>query len=451
MNEPIEPTSSPPASAPPAGQPHPHESAHLHVAGEATYVDDLPEPAGTAHAALGLSTQAHARIVAMDFGAVLAAPGVLGVLVAADIPGRNDCGPIVHDDPILAAGEVHYVGQPIFAVIADERDAARRAARLARIDYAPLPARLDPLEAACAGELVLPPMRLMRGDVDAALAAAPHRVEGRWQVGGQEHFYLEGQVALAQPREDGCMQVWCSTQHPSEMAGRWWRTAWASPPTAWSWRCAAWAAASAARSRSRRCSPAWRRWRRRDFRRAIKLRPDRDDDIAITGKRHDFHYDYTVGHDEEGRLLALRVDMVARAGCSADLSGPVATRALCHVDNAYHLPAADLRARLARTHTQSNTAFRGFGGPQGAILAEWVIDGIARTRRARSARRAPRQLLRRARGATPRPTARWSPTTCCTRWSTNSKRAATTAPAAPRSPPSTPPLRCCGAGWRSPR
>ena len=378
MNEPIEPTSSPPASAPPAGQPHPHESAHLHVAGEATYVDDLPEPAGTAHAALGLSTQAHARIVAMDFGAVLAAPGVLGVLVAADIPGRNDCGPIVHDDPILAAGEVHYVGQPIFAVIADERDAARRAARLARIDYAPLPARLDPLEAACAGELVLPPMRLMRGDVDAALAAAPHRVEGRWQVGGQEHFYLEGQVALAQPREDGCMQVWCSTQHPSEMqqvVAHCLGIA-AHRVVVEMRRMGGGFGGKESQSALFACVAALAAAR---FRRAIKLRPDRDDDIAITGKRHDFHYDYTVGHDEEGRLLALRVDMVARAGCSADLSGPVATRALCHVDNAYHLPAADLRARLARTHTQSNTAFRGFGGPQGAILAEWVIDGIART------------------------------------------------------------------------
>ena len=378
MNAPTEPTSRPPASPPPAGHPHPHESAHLHVAGEATYVDDLPEPTGTAHAALGLSAHAHARIVAMDLAAVLAAPGVLGVLVAADIPGRNDCGPIVHDDPILAADTVHFVGQPMFAVIASDREAARRAARLARIDYEALPARLDPVEAARAGELVLPPMRLLRGDVDAALAAAPHRIEGQWQVGGQEHFYLEGQVALAQPREDGCMQLWCSTQHPSEMqqAVAHCLGIAAHRVVVEMRRMGGGFGGKESQSALFACVAALAAAK---LRRPVKLRPDRDDDIAITGKRHDFHYDYAAAHDDEGRLLALRVDMIARAGFSADLSGPVATRAICHVDNAYHLPAADIRTLLARTHTQSNTAFRGFGGPQGAILAEWVIDGIART------------------------------------------------------------------------
>ena len=375
MNEAIERDGLPP---PAVRHPHPHESAHLHVAGEATYVDDLPEPAGTAHAALALSTQAHARIVAMDLAAVLAAPGVIGVLVAADIPGRNDCGPVVHDDPILAAEEVHYVGQPVFAVVARDRELARRAARLARVDYAPLPARLDPVEAARAGELVLPPMRLLRGDVDAALAAAPHRIEGQWQLGGQEHFYLEGQVALAQPREDGCMQLWCSTQHPSEMqqAVAHCLGIAAHRVVVEMRRMGGGFGGKESQSALFACVAALAAAK---FRRPVKLRPDRDDDIMITGKRHDFHHDYAAAYDDEGRILALRVDMIARAGFSADLSGPVATRAICHVDNAYHLPAADIRALLARTHTQSNTAFRGFGGPQGAILAEWVIDGIART------------------------------------------------------------------------
>src|SRR5690606_9545173 len=171
---------------PAARHPHPHESAHLHVSGEAMYVDDLPELARTAHAALGLSTQAHARITRLDVDAVRAMPGVIGVLTAADIPGRNDCGPVVHDDPILAGDEVCYVGQPIFAVVADSHDAARRAARAAVIDYAPLPALLDPLEAARQQSLVLPPLHLVRGDAAPRLAAAPHRLQGRWQVGGQE-------------------------------------------------------------------------------------------------------------------------------------------------------------------------------------------------------------------------------------------------------------------------
>ncbi len=354
-----------------------HESAHLHVSGEATYVDDQRELAGTAHAALGLSTVAHARVLAMDLDAVRATPGVIRVLTAADIPGTNDCGPAVHDDPLLADGEVRYVGQPLFAVIADSHDTARRAARRARIDYAPLPALLDARIARAQQSSVLPPMHLVRGDPAAGLAAAPYRLEGEWAVGGQEHFYLEGQVACAVPREDGGLQVWCSTQHPSEMQH---------------------AVAQALRLASNRvvvevrrmgggfggkesqsalfaCVAAVAAWL---CRRPVKLRPDRDDDILITGKRHDVHYDYAVGYDAEGRILALRADMTLRAGCSADLSGPVATRAICHVDNAYYLPAADISAFLARTHTQSNTAFRGFGGPQGAILIEYLIDGIAR-------------------------------------------------------------------------
>ncbi|WP_415259177.1 xanthine dehydrogenase molybdopterin binding subunit [Thauera phenylacetica] len=368
-----------PRPGPPAARhPHPHESAHLHVSGEALYVDDLPELARTAHAALGLSTQAHARITRIDLDAVRAMPGVIGVLTAADLPGPNDCGPIVHDDPILAAGEVHYAGQPIFAVIAETHDAARRAARAAVIDYAPLPALLDPLEAARQRALVLPPLQRVRGEPAARLAAAPHRLAGRWQVGGQEHFYLEGQVACAAPREDGCMQLWCSTQHPTEMqhvVAHMLGLA-AHRVVVETRRMGGGFGGKESQSALFACVAALAAWK---FRRPVKLRPDRDDDMRITGKRHDFHYDYEVGFDDDGRVLALRIEMVARAGFSADLSGPVATRAVCHVDNAYYLSDVDIRALLARTHTQSNTAFRGFGGPQGAIAIEHVLDSIART------------------------------------------------------------------------
>ena len=196
---------------------HPHESAHLHVAGEALYVDDIPEIAGTLHVALGLSEKAHARIRSIDLAAVRAAPGVVAVLTAADIPGENDCGPIVHDDPILADGLVQYVGQPMFAVVAETYDAARRAARLAKVDYDVLPAVLTPQEAKRLQSYVLPPMHLQRGDPEAAMAAAPRRMAGEFYVGGQEQFYLEGQISYAVPKEDGCLHVYCSTQHPTEM------------------------------------------------------------------------------------------------------------------------------------------------------------------------------------------------------------------------------------------
>ncbi|MGB6053991.1 MAG: xanthine dehydrogenase molybdopterin binding subunit, partial [Burkholderiaceae bacterium] len=179
------------------GRSHPHESAALHVAGEALYTDDLPELQGTLHAALGLSAKAHAKIRAIDLDAVRAAPGVQLVLTAGDIPGVNDCGPILHDDPILADGLVQYVGQPIFVVVADSHDQARRAARLARVDYEELPAVLTPRAAREAESYVLPPLKLARGDFRAAFKSAPHHVEGRLTVGGQEQFYLEGQISYA--------------------------------------------------------------------------------------------------------------------------------------------------------------------------------------------------------------------------------------------------------------
>ena len=199
------------------GRAHPHESALLHVAGEASYTDDLPELQGTLHAALGLSQKAHAKVRAIDLDRVRGAPGVVAVLTAQDIPGANDCGPIIHDDPILADGLVQYVGQPLFLVVADSHDNARRAARLGMVDYEELPAILTPKAARDAQSFVLPPMQLRRGDAQAALQAAPRRLRGELHVGGQEQFYLEGQIAYAIPQEDRGMLVQCSTQHPSEM------------------------------------------------------------------------------------------------------------------------------------------------------------------------------------------------------------------------------------------
>ena len=365
------------------GASRPHESAHLHVTGEAAYIDDLPELGGTLHAALGLSPVAHGRIVAMALQRIRALPGVVAVLAAADLPGRNDCGAIVHDDPILADGEVRYLGQPVFAVVAETRDAARRAAARARdvLTIEALPPLLDPLAAHAAGQYVLPPMQLVResapGGVDAAIASAPHRLKDSFRVGGQEQFYLEGQISYAIPQEDGGMLVHCSTQHPSEMQH---------------------VVANALGLRSHHVQVVCRRMgggfggkesqsalfacvaavAARHLGRPVKLRLDRDDDFLVTGRRHDFHFDYEVGFDDEGRVLGSRVAMVSRAGHSADLSGPVMTRAMCHFDNAYWLPEVAIHGYSAHTNTQSNTAFRGFGGPQGAIAIENILDSIAR-------------------------------------------------------------------------
>ncbi|WP_290873476.1 xanthine dehydrogenase molybdopterin binding subunit [Aquabacterium sp.] len=363
-----------------AGASHKHESAHLHVAGTATYIDDLPELAGTLHCALGLSPVAHGTLRGIDVAALKALPGVAGIVTAADIPGVNDCGPIVHDDPVLADGTVHYLGQPVFAVLSASRETARRVAARARefLQIDPLPALLTPEAAHAAGAYVVPPMRLARGDADAALAAAPHRAQGHFQLGGQEQFYLEGQISYAIPKEDGGMLVHCSTQHPSEMqhAVAHVLGVHAHQVLVECRRMGGGFGGKESQSGLFACVAAISA---RLFKRPVKLRLDRDDDFMVTGRRHCFVHDWDVAHDAEGRVLAAKVDMVSRCGFSADLSAPVMTRALCHFDNAYWLPHVDLNGYCARTNTQSNTAFRGFGGPQGALAIEVILDDIARS------------------------------------------------------------------------
>lgn len=357
-----------------------HESARLHVSGRARYVDDIPEAAGTLHAALGLSPLAHGTLQGIDVERLRALPGVVAVLTAADIPGRNDCGPIVHgDDPILAEGTLQYLGQPVFAVIAHTRRAARRAAALARdvIRCSPLPAVLTAREAHAQGRYVLPPMHLTRGDPQAAMRAAPHRLCGTLSVGGQEQFYLEGQISYALPAEDGGLHLHCSTQHPSEMQMV---VAHALGLQAHHVRveCRRMGGGFGGKESQSALFACVAAVAAQRLRRPVKLRLDRDDDFMATGRRHGFEYDYEVGFDDEGRLLALELTLIANAGFSADLSGPVMTRALCHADNAYWLPHVALHGYPARTNTQSNTAFRGFGGPQGAIATEHILQRVAR-------------------------------------------------------------------------
>lgn len=372
-------TASQPSAA--IGVARPHESAELHVSGEAAYTDDLPEFAGTLHVALGLSRHAHARIVSLDLEAVRAAPGVVAVLTAADIPGENNCGPVLHDDPILAEGTVSYLGQPVFAVIATSRDLARQAAALAKsgdiVRYEPLEAVLSAQAARDRQQYVLPPLHLVRGDPAARIAAAPHRLTGEFEVGGQEQFYLEGQIAYAVPKEGAGMLVYSSTQHPSEMQQvvahmlGW-------PAHRVLCECRRMGGGFGGKESQSAVFACIAALAASKLKRPVKLRADRDDDFLITGKRHDAVYRYEVGFDSEGRIAGARVEIALRAGYSADLSGAVATRAVCHVDNAYYLSDVEIAALACKTNTQSNTAFRGFGGPQGALVTEVMIDDIAR-------------------------------------------------------------------------
>jgi xanthine dehydrogenase large subunit len=366
-----------------AGRSRPHESAHLHVAGAAPYIDDLPELAGTLHAALGLSPVAHGVLKAIDIDKLRAMPGVVAVLTAADIPATNDCGPIVHDEPILAHGHVHYLGQAVFAVIATDREAARRAAAQAKavLTIDPLPPVLTALDAHAKQQYAIPSMHLVResqaGAMRKALDAAPHRLQSTLSVGGQEQFYLEGQISYACPAENAGLVVHCSTQHPTEMQH--------TIAHALGWRshqvqvvCRRMGGGFGGKESQSAVFACVASIAAAKLARPVKLRVDRDDDFLVTGRRHGFEYAYEVGYDDAGRVLAAEITMVSNAGWSADLSGPVMTRALCHFDNTYWLPEVVMHGHSARTHTQSNTAFRGFGGPQGAIAVEVILDSIAR-------------------------------------------------------------------------
>jgi xanthine dehydrogenase large subunit len=359
------------------GKALPHDSAHLHVSGTAAYTDDLPEPRGLLHLAVGMSVKAHARLRELDLTDVLDADGVVDVCTADEIPGDNNYGSIVRDDPIFSESLVQYVGQPVFAVAAETVDAARRAALLARCEYEELEAILDPLTAVDNESFVVPSETLERGDPDAALESAPLRVRRRVHVGGQDQFYLEGQVAMALPQEDGGLLVYSSTQHPDEVQ-----------------RIIAHATCRDAKDVIVVCRRMGGAFGGKESQAALigviaaiaadktghpcKLRLDRDDDMIMTGKRHDFVIDYDVGFDETGRIIGINFELASRCGMSADLSGPVNDRAMFHCDNAYFLENVRIVSHRCKTNTVSNTAFRGFGGPQGMFAIEYVIDDIAR-------------------------------------------------------------------------
>lgn len=355
-----------------------HDSAHKHVAGTADYIDDIPEPAGTLHGALGMTDRAHAEIVSMDLSAVIATPGVVAVLTARDMPHSNDISPShLHDEPVLADGLVEFHGQPAFAVIAETRDIARRAARKAKIEYSDLPHATDILDArAAGGTLVTKPLTLRRGEAEAELETADLRLQGAMRIGGQEHFYLESHIAFAIPGEDDEVTVWSSTQHPSEVQHMVAHVL-GVPSNAVTVQVRRMGGGFGGKETQGNQFAVLAAVAAKKLKRPVKFRPDRDEDMTATGKRHDFLVEYDVGFDAEGRIQAVKANYAARCGYSSDLSGPVTDRALFHADNAYFYPHVLLTSEPLKTNTVSNTAYRGFGGPQGMVGGERIIEEIA--------------------------------------------------------------------------
>ena len=355
-----------------------HESAHLHVTGSATFTDDMPELAGTLYAALIMSPVAHGELIGdgIDRDAILKEHGVVAVYTAKDIPGENNCGPIVHDDPFLAVGRVEFLGQAVAVVVAREMLYAREAAHKAKVLVKELPPILTIDEAMAAQSFVMPAKGITRGNASEAIAKAPRKVKGSTETGQQEQFYMEGQITYAVPREDGQLTLYSSTQHPDGNQRE---------------------AAAALNLSTNDVEVICRRMgggfggkegnasifsqsaalAAFKLQKPVKLRVNRDDDMMITGKRHDFRIDYEVGYDDEGRILGADITLLSRCGYSTDYSGPVNDRACLHIDNCYFIPNLKLISHRCKTNTQSATAFRGFGGPQGMFGIETIIEQIA--------------------------------------------------------------------------
>jgi xanthine dehydrogenase large subunit len=373
-----QPRAPQPAHARAAGRSTPHESARAQVAGAATYVDDIPELRGTLHAAPILSTVAHGKLLGVDTTEALAMPGVRDVILAADIPGDPVLGNFSHDEPVFARDTVQHIGQVIGVVVADTVMQARRAARKVVCTIQPLPALLKVRDALKAESYVLPPVFVKRGDAATALKKAAHTLHGTLEVGGQEHFYLEGQVAYVVPQEQQQWLVYSSTQHPGEIQ-HWVSHALGIANHAVRVECRRMGGGFGGKETQSGQMAVWAAIAAHKLHRPVKLRLDRDDDFLVTGKRHPFAYEYDVGFDATGRLTGLKLMMAVNCGFSADLSGPVADRAVFHADNAYFLEDVDIASYRCKINTQSNTAFRGFGGPQGMIVIEAIMGDIART------------------------------------------------------------------------
>ena len=360
----------------PVGSHAPHDAAALHVSGQARYVDDIPASGSTLHLAFGYAPIAHADLDSIDLDDVRSSDDVVAVVDSSGLPGKNDVSPSGDGEPLLAVGKVSFFGQPVFVVAARSHLAARKAARKAKFSFTGLPALLTIEDALGAESRLEAPLTYQRGDPDQAIADATYRVTGAIDIGGQEHFYLEGQVALVIPLEDGDMLVYSSTQHPTEVQHKVADTVGVSMHAVRvevrrmgggfggkesQANSAACACAAMAKITAMPC----------------KMRLDRDDDMLMTGKRHDARIEYKAGFDESGKLHGVVFNQYIRCGWSRDLSLAVADRAMLHADNAYYIPTMRVTSDRLRTNTQSATAFRGFGGPQGMLGIERVVDHVA--------------------------------------------------------------------------
>jgi len=354
----------------------PHDSASKHVSGYADYTDDINEPNGTLHGAIGWSKKAHALIKKIDLSEVWKSEGVISVIGCKDIPGRNDVGPVFDGDPIFPPNKVEYYGQPLFAVAAISTELARKAVLKAKVIYKVLKPIVTIKEALKKKTFVLSGIKIQRGNPANAILKSKNQLKGNFTTGSQEHFYLEGQVAFAIPKEDNDLLVYSSTQHPSETQQ---------------------IIAKMLNQKSNTINVLVRRigggfgGKETNFltssicallanktKKPVKLRLDRDDDIIITGKRHEFHSDFEVGFNDSGIIEGLKIKLASRCGMSPDLSGAINGRAIMHIDNAYYLPNVQVQNYLCKTNTVSSTAFRGFGGNQGMMVIENIVDNISR-------------------------------------------------------------------------
>ena len=355
----------------------PHESAVRQVSGSARYVDDIPEPANLMHAAVGISTVTSGILKHIDLSKVWASPGVIDVITAQDVPGHIDIGPVFKGDPVLAHEEIKFHGQPVFAVLAKTQEMAKIAATLAKIDVEEIPAILTVAQATASQSLVRPSQQISQGDANKALKDAKLVAKGSLSIGGQEHLYLEGQVSMAIPEEEDRMFIYSSSQHPSEVQKlvsevldiklnkvtvdmRRMGGGFGGKET----QAAQWACIAAIFASRKGC--------------AVKLRLPRQQDMIVTGKRHPFENNFEVGFDETGKISAAKIEVNGNCGHSPDLSDAIVDRAMFHADNAYFLENCQIQGHRLKTHQVSHTAYRGFGGPQGMIMAEAMLDKVAR-------------------------------------------------------------------------
>ena len=353
-----------------------HDSGIKHVSGLAEYTDDISEPLDTLYGAIGWSKKAHAKIKKINLDKVKKSEGVVSVVTYSDIPGRNDVGPVFDGDPIFPKTKAEYFGQPLFAVAAKSVEQARKAVLKAKIYYHDLKPIITINEALKKNNLLFKPRIIQKGNPTQKISKSKNKIKGNFTTGSQEHFYLEGQVALVIPREDDSFLVYSSTQHPSETQQ---------------------ILAKMLKKKSNSIDVLVRRigggfgGKETNFitsaiccllsfktKKPIKLRLDRDDDIIITGKRHDFFSDYEVGFDDHGKINGLKIKLASRCGMSPDLSLAINERALLHLDNAYFLKDIEVTNYLCKTNTASSTAFRGFGGNQGMMAIENILDNISR-------------------------------------------------------------------------